>query len=61
VPFRQAYVDAKQKLDELEDVDPAESLAQRVSPGACADLQLDRLRQRLEQAQSGAGMRIAID
>ena len=61
VPFRQAYADAKQKLDDLEDVDPAASLAQRVSPGACADLQLDRLRQRLEQAQSGAGVRSAID
>ena len=61
VPFRQAYADAKQKLDDLEDVDPAASLAQRVSPGACADLQLDRLRQRLEQAQSGAGVCSAFD
>ena len=61
VPFRQAYADAKRRLDELENIDPAESLAQRVSPGACGDLQLDRLRQRLERAQSRVGARTDID
>jgi hypothetical protein len=30
-------------------MNPANSLAQRVSPGGCANLMLDRIRQRLEQ------------
>jgi len=49
VPFRTAYLDAKQKLDALPAPDAAASLAQRVSPGACGNLLLDRIRQRLEQ------------
>ncbi|NNJ66273.1 MAG: hypothetical protein HKP16_11925, partial [Xanthomonadales bacterium] len=49
VPFRTAYLEAKQTLDQLESPDVAASLAQRVSPGACGDLQLDRLRHRLEE------------
>ena len=49
VPFRTAYLDAKKSLDEADGADAAASLAQRVSPGACGDLQLNRIRQRLEQ------------
>lgn len=49
VPFRAAYLAAKQDLEDKVEADAASSLAQRVSPGACGDLQLDRIRQRLEQ------------
>jgi len=49
MPFREAYLDAKKRLDEMEAPDVSVSLAQRVSPGACGDLQLDRIRRRLEQ------------
>jgi argininosuccinate lyase len=48
VPFREAYQAAKQGLHDLGAPDPETSLAQRVSPGACGDLQLDRIRQRLQ-------------
>ena len=48
VPFRTAYLEAKQSLDEMKEADAAASLAQRVSPGGCGDLQLDRIRRRLE-------------
>jgi len=47
-PFRQAYLEAKKKLGEIEAPDAAESLSRRVSPGACGDLRLDALRERLE-------------
>ena len=49
VPFRQAYLEAKAQLDRIETPDIAASLAQRTSPGACGDLQLAQIRQRLEQ------------
>ena len=49
VPFRNAYLAAKQALDQIDAPDVAASLAQRTSPGACGDLQLDRIRRRLEQ------------
>ena len=49
VPFRNAYLTAKQVLDQIDAPDVAASLAQRTSPGACGDLQLDRIRRRLEQ------------
>jgi argininosuccinate lyase len=49
VPFRTAYLEAKKSLDELDRADAAASLAQRVSPGGCGDLQLDQIRRRLEQ------------
>ena len=52
VPFRTAYLEAKQSLDEMEQADAAASLAQRVSPGGCGDLQLERIRRRLEQVSS---------
>jgi len=54
VPFRTAYLEAKSQLDEVEQPDVAASLAQRVSPGGCANLLLDRLRQRLEERISKA-------
>ena len=49
VPFREAYLMAKQQLDETPEMDVQESLARRTSPGACGNLQLDRIRQRLEE------------
>jgi len=48
VPFREAYLLAKQQMAEAAQLDVQESLARRVSPGACGDLQLDRIRLRLE-------------
>jgi argininosuccinate lyase len=48
VPFREAYLMAKQQIDETAKLDVQESLARRISPGACGDLQLDRIRLRLE-------------
>ena len=48
VPFREAYLMAKQRMDETAQLDVQESLARRVSPGACGNLQLDRIRLRLE-------------
>ena len=48
VPFRTAYLDAKKTLAGAGTADVAASLAQRVSPGACGDLKLDRIRARLE-------------
>jgi argininosuccinate lyase len=47
VPFRDAYRLAKEQLAEMPPGDPMESLEKRVSPGGCADLQLDTIRQRL--------------
>ncbi len=49
VPFRTAYLEAKSQLDAVDTPDAAASLAQRVSPGGCGNLLLDRIRQRLEQ------------
>ncbi|MFC1720036.1 argininosuccinate lyase [Pseudomonadota bacterium] len=48
VPFRSAYLDAKKSLGQ-NPPDVASSLAQRVSPGACGNLQLGKIRLRLEQ------------
>ena len=55
VPFREAYLEAKRKLDELEAPDVEASLARRVSPGGCADLGLELIRQRLASAKSRQG------
>ena len=52
VPFREAYLEAKKKLDTLEVPDAEASLSQRVSPGACGDLRLDQIRQRLDQEKT---------
>jgi argininosuccinate lyase len=48
VPFREAYRKAKRQLDETPELDVQQSLAGRTSPGACGNLQLDRIRLRLE-------------
>jgi argininosuccinate lyase len=55
VPFRSAYLAAKRELDQIDSPDIAASLAQRISPGACGDLQLDRIRRRLEQELAAPG------
>ena len=61
VPFREAYLMAKKRIDEIVQLDVQESLTNRISPGACGNLQLDRIRLRLEaeyapsDAVSGAG------
>ena len=55
VPFRNAYLAAKRKLDQAEVPDVATSLAQRTSPGACGVLQLDRIRARLQLEMSAFG------
>ncbi|HKX56607.1 MAG TPA: argininosuccinate lyase [Xanthomonadales bacterium] len=52
VPFREAYRRAKEQLAELPPGDPAQSLKKRISPGGCGDLQLRRLRARLEELQA---------
>jgi argininosuccinate lyase len=48
MPFRTAYLEAKKTLADSGGLDAAESLVQRVSPGGCADLGLDRIRHRLD-------------
>jgi argininosuccinate lyase len=55
VPFRTAYLDAKRAADESGVMDASASLAERVSPGACGDLQLDQIRLRLEQQIQALG------
>jgi len=55
VPFRTAYLEAKSQLDTGEAPDAAASLAQRVSPGGCGNLLLERIRLRLEQLISSTG------
>jgi len=49
VPFRTAYLEAKSRLDTIEAPDAAVSLAQRLSPGGCGNLLLDRIGERLRQ------------
>jgi argininosuccinate lyase len=56
VPFRTAYRDAKRQLGADPGTNAATSLAQRVSPGGCANLMLDRIRQRLEQQLQRGGV-----
>ncbi|TVS11181.1 MAG: argininosuccinate lyase [Wenzhouxiangella sp.] len=45
--FREAYRQAASELDQLSQRQPEDSLAARISPGACANLELQRLRCRL--------------
>ena len=52
MPFRKAYLEAKRQLSEIEIPDIASNLAQRTSPGACGNLQLDEIRHKLEQEVS---------
>lgn len=60
VPFRDAYQAVKRQLAELPQRDVAQSLAQRVSPGACGALHLDAIRARLESVSRGIDGNIAI-
>lgn len=55
VPFRTAYLEAKRRLDAAQATDAAASLAQRVSPGGCANLMLERIRERLERLCGPSG------
>ncbi|MGM0556895.1 MAG: argininosuccinate lyase [Myxococcota bacterium] len=48
VPFREAYKQVAGELDALGNRSPEDSLDARTSPGACADLRLDELEERLE-------------
>jgi argininosuccinate lyase len=52
MPFRDAYRQVGESLDALTSSDPTDSLKARVSPGACADLMLDTLQTRLDQARA---------
>lgn len=52
IPFREAYRLAKEQLASLPPGDPEESLKNRVSPGACGDLQLGRLQGRLDDLRA---------
>jgi argininosuccinate lyase len=45
--FREAYRQAAAELEQLDQRSPEDSLRQRVSPGACANLLLDQLQARL--------------
>ena len=56
VPFRTAYRDAKQQPGAAQGMNAADSLARRVSPGACANLMLERIHQRLERQLERAGV-----
>lgn len=48
MPFRDAYQQVVERYSELGDRTPEQSVEQRVSPGACADLRLCCLRKRFE-------------
>jgi len=47
MPFREAYQQVVERYSELENRTPEDSIQQRTSAGACADLKLDELQQRL--------------
>jgi len=47
IPFRSAYQQVANSYDELQQRNPEDSLKSRVSPGACGDLMLPELNQRL--------------
>jgi len=48
VPFREAYQSVKRQLAKLPQGDIGQSLARRISPGACGALGLEEIRSRLE-------------
>ncbi len=50
MPFRDAYQQVVERYDELKQRTPEQSLNERVSPGACADLMLDEMWERLSQS-----------
>ncbi|NNF15278.1 MAG: argininosuccinate lyase [Gammaproteobacteria bacterium] len=47
IPFRQAYRQVKESLDDIKEFSASDSLKQRTSPGAAADLRLEQIRRRL--------------
>ncbi|TQV86375.1 argininosuccinate lyase [Aliikangiella coralliicola] len=47
--FRTAYQQVVERYAELDDRSPEQSIQQRTSPGACADLKLDLLKERFER------------
>ena len=47
MPFREAYREVAERIAQMDDQDPRESLEKRVSTGACGDLALARLEARL--------------
>lgn len=49
VPFRQAYQQLKDNYQDLASRSPNQSLEERVSPGACANLMLSEMANRLEK------------
>ena len=49
MPFREAYKQIGSNLENLEQGSPQQSMQERTSPGACADLKLDVLRSRLKK------------
>lgn len=57
LPFRDAYAQAAQKINELELTDQSisESIHARTSPGACADLMLDQIEQRIRSQSTQSG------
>lgn len=50
VPFRQAYQQLKDNYQDLANREPSQSLQERVSLGACANLKLSEMAERLENA-----------
>lgn len=49
MPFRDAYQKVTERYSELEKRTPEDSIQERVSPGACANLMLDVLEQRFNE------------
>ena len=52
VPFREAYRAVKQQLADVPQRDIEQSLAQRISPGACGALRLDEIGARLDSLRA---------
>ncbi len=52
IPFRDAYRRVAEELESLAGRTPESSIAARVSPGACADLQLDEIAARIGRARA---------
>lgn len=55
-PFRDAYKQVAEKQHELESRKAIDSINHRVSPGGCANLMLDELRERIEQIEAKEGI-----
>ena len=53
VPFREAYLEAKQQIDRIDKPDAVSSLAGRVSAVCFGDLMLEQIQARLERVLNG--------